>query len=59
MLQNRGLSRLILKDTLGFCAVLSCVHFPFRRSPFIPARIKHTHLHDGRDLQEFLLIKQL
>lgn len=40
MLQNRGLSRLILKYTLGFCAVLSCVHFPFRRSPFIPATTK-------------------
>lgn len=59
MLQNRGLSRLILKYTLGFCTVLSCVHFPFRRSPFIPATNTHTHLHERTDLQEFLLIKQL
>lgn len=44
MLQNRGLSRLILKNTLGLCTVLSGVHFPFRRSPFIPGTTKHRNI---------------
>lgn len=44
MLQNRGLSRLILKNTLGLCAILSCVYFPFRRSPFIPGTTKHRNI---------------
>lgn len=40
MRQNRGLSRLIVENTLGLCAVLSCVHFPVGRSPFIPGARK-------------------
>lgn len=40
LLQNRGLSRLIVKNALGLCTVLSCVHFPVGRSPFIPGARK-------------------
>ena len=40
MLQNRRLPRLILKNTLGLCAVLSCVHFPVGGTPFIPGATK-------------------
>lgn len=36
MLQNGRLARLVLKDALGLCTVLSRVHFGVWRSPLVP-----------------------
>lgn len=56
MLQNRGLPRLILKNTLGLCAVLSCVHFPVGRTPFISGAKKQKFLKNRFFLKNILTL---
>lgn len=44
MLQNRRLSRLILKNALGLGPIPPCVHFPVGGTPFIPDAKKNIYM---------------
>lgn len=58
MLQNRRLSRLILKNALGLGPIPPCVHFPVGGTPFIPdaKKKKYEHIYKIYNLEIYEFI---